>query len=62
MQEKQRGPATLADVPMMQWIGDQEKRKLTPYKGEILQKYGRMRASLDAAVSVPVTKPSVEGC
>ena len=52
LKEKWRGPANLFDEPMMQWIEDQEKRNLTPYKDEILQEYGRMRASLDAAVSV----------
>ena len=61
MKEKRQGPANLFDEPMMQWIEDQEKRNLTPYKDEILQEYGRMRASLDAAVSVPVNKTSGEG-
>ena len=37
---------------MMQWIVDQEKRNLKPYKDEILQDYGGMCASLDAAVLV----------
>ena len=37
---------------MMQWIEDQEEWNLTPYKDKILQEYGPMRASLDAAVSV----------
>ena len=61
VKEKQGGPTDLFDEPMMQWMEDQEKQKLTPYKDKILQEYGRMRASLDAAVSVPVAKPSGEG-
>jgi hypothetical protein len=36
---------------MMQWIQDQEKPNLTSYKDEILQEYGKERASLDASVT-----------
>ena len=61
LKEKQQGPASLFDEPMMQWIEDQEKRNLTPYKEEIWQEYGQMCSSLDAAISVPVMKLSGEG-
>ena len=52
VKEKRRGRANLLDETMMQWIENGEKQNLTPYKDESLQEYGRMRASLDAAVSV----------